>query len=625
MIQETIKSKSWILLIAALLFCASGRSDAQQRRGAANATEKAAAVKSVPREVSYTVSMSNPSNHLLEVEMKISWARAPEKTEVKMAVWTPGSYLVREYARHVQDFVVVDGTGNSLDWQKINKNTWQIETNRANQIRIGYRVYSNELTVRTNELNYEHAFFTPAALLMFPNGHLDIPSTVTVKPYGDWKVATGLKKIADRANSFHADNYDILFDSPFEVSDFKEKKFIVRGIPHRYVVTGEGNYDLDRIAADTAKIIEECYKIFGELPLQDYTFILNLRGRGGLEHLNSTALQFDRFGFESESRYLSFLGLVAHEYFHLFNVKRIRPYPLGPFDYENENYTKLLWVAEGTTSYYEWVLMRRAGLYRAEDVLDNAAKIGESLETQPGRFQTSLEEASFDAWIKAYRPDEHSINRQISYYSKGELVNFLLDIKIRTASQGAKSLDDVLRLLYDEYYKNDKTYTSEDFQRICEIMAGTGLDKFFESYVRGKDELNFNQILREMGLELKKSKPENNDAYLGANFSESNDILKIISIPSGTPAYKSGLNSGDQIVAIDGYRATKSTVNFHISRKKAGDKAVMTVFRHDKLREIDVTLGKTPASGYKIVPVSNPTAQQEALFLEYLGEGLSKP
>ena len=380
--------------------------------------------------------------------------------------------------------------------------------------------------------------------------------------------------------------------------------------------------DAQRIVDDTAKIIEASYQLFGELPYDDYTFILNLRGGGGLEHLNSTALQWNKFGFQPESRYTAFLSLVAHEYFHLWNVKRIRPDALGPFDYENENYTKLLWVAEGTTSYYEGVLMRRAGLVEAKYILDAKASIAGRLYRQPGRFQTSLEEASFDAWIKSYRPDENSVNRQISYYSKGELVNFLLDILIRTNSGGAKSLDDVMKHLNDEFYKKGKNYTPADFQSAAESMAGTSLDGFFKKYIGGKDEIEYNQILNQIGLQLISASPESDKAYLGGNLSESNGRLRLTSIPANTPAYENGLNADDEILAIDGFRASRQFLNFYLGNKSAGDKVKLTVFRHDKLVEMDVTLGKTPASKYKIVPLENPTEEQKRLYKQYVDEDL---
>ncbi len=620
MVRMLIKRKLILVLAIVAVFGSVSGVDAQRRVKKTPDPKTAAAVQAPPK-ISYTVSMSKPSTHLLEIEMRMQWDTMPDQAEVKMAVWTPGSYLVREYARHVQDFVVLDGTGNSLDWRKINKNTWQIDSKGAKELRIGYAVYANELTVRTSELNYEHAFFTPASVIMYPSGQLNAPSTIKVNPYKNWKVATGLKQ-AGEANTFTAPNFDILFDSPFEVSDFVEKKFMVQGKPHRYVVTGEGNYNLDDIARDTAKIIEQAYAVFGELPYDDYTFIVNLRGGGGLEHLNSTALQWNRFGFAGP-RYNAFLGLVAHEYFHLYNVKRLRPDPLGPFDYENENYTKLLWVAEGATSYYESILMRRAGLVNAGSVLQSKASIAEALARRPGRFQTSLEEASWDAWIKYYRQDENSINNQISYYDKGELVNFLLDIQIRGASNGQKSLDDVMRFLYAENYKKGKTFTSEDYQKACEMMAGKSLEDFFSKYVSGRDELAYDELLAPMGLRLVTLRPESNRPWLGVQLREGDGGVTITSIPADSPAYEAGLNTDDLIIAIDGNQAgSRNLLDFYMSQKTAGDKVTLSIFRHNKLHQIDVTLGKTPASGYSIVPVSNPTAGQRQLYKTYLLEDL---
>ena len=623
MIRKAIKANVIFFLVFAFIFSAYSDANAQKRTKRKK-TAKPTVVKkvqSVSPNISFVVSMSKPWTHLLEVQMRVDWAQMPEKAEIKMPVWTPGSYLVREYARHVQDFVVVDAEGNSLNWRKANKNTWQIDTKGAKNIRVGYQVYANNLTVRTNELNDEHAFISPAALFMFPKGQLGAASIVNVRPYKNWKVATGLPKIDGVANTFRAKNYDILYDSPFEVSNFTEKKFMVRGKPHRYVVTGKGNYDLDKIAIDTTKIIEESYKIFGELPYDNYTFILNLRGGGGLEHLNSTALQFNARGFHGGT-YTRFLGLVAHEYFHLWNVKRIRPDALGPFDYENENYTKLLWVAEGATSYYASVILQRAGLTPKNRVIRTAENIISGLQRRPGRFQTSLEEASQDAWIKAYRTDENAINNQISYYSKGQLVNFLIDVKIRVGSNGSKSLDDVMKHLNVEYSKKGKNFTPEDYQKICEMMAGGSLNDFFNKYVRGRDEIDYNSILNLMGLKISILTAESDKAYLGANLSTSNNRLTIRSLPVTSPAYKSGLNARDQIVAVDGHRASRQFLTSYLASKKAGDKITLAIFRFNKLRKMVITLGRTPASGYRIVPANNRTADQKRLYDQFIGKSL---
>lgn len=618
--SRTFHRTASVLFAISLLFIMSREIPAQPLRSKAAATKvKAAEPQSSAPEIAYTVSMSKPWTHLLEVEMRLKFPTAQQSVELKMPVWTPGSYLVREYARHVQDFDARSGA--PLTWRKLNKNTWQIEAKGATSVVVSYRVYSNELTVRTNELNDEHAFWNNGALLMFPKGHLAAPSTVEVRPYANWKIATGLPK-AGTGNVYRAPNFDVLFDSPFEVSNFAETTFSVRGKQHRVVMSGEGNYDLNQIAKDAAKIVEEGYKIFGELPYDDYTFIVNLRGGGGLEHLNSTALQWNRFGFKPQSRYMGFLNLVAHEYFHLWNVKRIRPDALGPFDYENENYTKLLWVAEGMTSYYEGLLLLRAGLISDKDFLGGKASMIEDLQSRPGRFETSLEEASMDAWIKYYRQDENSVNNQISYYDKGDIVSMMLDITIRTASGGAKSMDDVLRYLYAENFKKGRGYTPEEFQKAAEMMAGKSLDDFFSKYVRGEAEIDYAGIMNGIGIKVAISEPAKNRAYLGADLAEENGRLNIRTVAANTPAYDQGLNTGDQIVAIDGYRASQSFLQSYLADKKPNDKVKLTIFRFDKMRDIVFTLGGNMRRDYSFEPVDQPTAEQSKLYQGYLNASL---
>jgi len=604
-----------------------------------------------PPDISFTVSMPRPSTHLLEVEMRVahdSGARLPSETDLLMPVWTPGSYLIREYERHVQDFAAVDSAGRALQWNKINKNTWRIQTNGAREWRATYRVYANELTVRTSELNDRHAFWNNAALLMYPNGFLKAPSTLRVMPPQGWQIATGLPAVADSPNTFRAENFDVLYDSPFEVGTFQTLRFEARGIPHRIVIDGEGNFDAERMRADVQKIVETAANLMGDLPYRDYTFILHLRstGGGGLEHLNSTALIFRRFGFRPEAGYHSFLRLVAHEYFHLWNVKRIRPDALGPFDYTGENYTKLLWVAEGLTSYYENILPRRAGLISDKEFLKDFATDIQNLQNVPGRNVMSVEEASFDAWIKFYRPDENSVNSQVSYYDKGAILGLLLDLQIRKLSGGAHSLDDVIRYLYNDFFKKNRNYTPADFQQACELQAGQSLDNFFRRYVRGREELDYNDALAGVGLRLvvasKTASGDNavsaprEDAYLGANFSQEGERLLIRNVLSNTPAYDQGLNAGDQIVALDGMRiagvngadgkitSAEETLKTRLAEKRPGETVRLTVFRADDLRTFDVKLGGRANVEYRIVPVENITAEQTRNYQSWLGAPLTK-
>jgi predicted metalloprotease with PDZ domain len=578
-------------------------------------------------EISFTVSMPKPYTHLLEVEMRVRNTNGlPAQTKLMMPVWTPGSYLIREYAKNVQDFSVRTPDSKNLAWTKVNKDTWQVETGGQKEMVATYRVYCNEFSVRTNEVNDGHAFWNNGALLMYPEGQLAVPSTVRVIPFANWKVATGLPAVKGKADTFHAENFDILYDSPFEVSNFKTIAFEVNGVPHRIVIDGEGNYDPERVRNDVKKIVETEAAMMGEIPYHDYTFILHLRtsGGGGLEHLNSTALIFRRFGFSPEQSYHGFLSLVAHEFFHLWNVKRIRPDALGPFDYTQENYTRLLWVAEGITEYYADLNVRRAGLISDKEYLTEIANRIKGIQQTPGRLEMSVEEASFDAWIKYYRPDENSVNSQISYYDKGAMLGMLLDLEIRKGSGGAKSLDDVMRYLYNEFYKKNRNYTPEDVERAAEQMAGSSLQSFFDRYVHGREELDYNSALGAAGLRLETTgtgngKPATEKAFLGADMAMDGDRLMVRSVYTGTPAYDQGLNTSDQIVALDGVRVNRDTLNSRLTEKRPGDTVEFTIFRFDELRTLNLKLGGRVDADYRVVPIENATDEQKKIYQGWLG------
>jgi predicted metalloprotease with PDZ domain len=610
-------------LSALLVLLVAVAVSAQQRPGQAASSAPAP-------EISYTVSMPKPHTHLLDVELRLRGPLAAE-TDLIMPVWTPGSYLIREFERNVQDFAAKDASGRALRWAKTNKNTWRVQTTGARDILVTYSVYANEFSVRTNEVTDQHAFWTNAALLMYPDGHLKAPSTLRIVPFGNWKVATALPAATGaRGLTFSAENFDVLYDSPVEVGNFKTLSFEVKGVPHRIIIDGEGNYDPERMRRDLQKIVEASVSLMGgEIPYRDYTFFLHLRstGGGGLEHLNSTALIYPRFRFRPEANYRSFLSLAAHEYFHLWNVKRIRPDALGPFDYTQENYTKLLWVAEGITSYYESIILVRAGLLSGEDYLGDLASAIRDLQNTPGRFEQSLEESSFDAWIKYYRPDENSVNSQISYYDKGAIVGAMLDLEIRRGSKDARSLDDVLRALYEEHYRKGRNYTPEDFQRIAERMAGTSLDSFFSRYVRGREEINFNTILNHVGLYLDtndtstgRAAPER--AYFGATLFMEGNRLMVRNVRAGTPAYEQGINANDEIVALDGMRVTMDSFDARLSERKPGDRITLTIFRNDDLRTFDIRLGGRAVAPYRILPLPNPGESQRQSYQKWLGGNL---
>jgi len=597
-------------------------------------------------EIAFTVAMPRPHTHMLEVDMEVkrrAGTQAPMEETILMPVWTPGSYLIREFERHVQDFSATDATGQPLKWEKVNKNTWRIRTNGVRTWHAIYRVYANELSVRTNELNSSHAFWNNAALLMYLDGHLLNPATVRVLAPDVWKVATGLPPVPGQKNTFRAENFDVLYDSPFEVSDFKTISFSVKGVPHRIVIDGEGNYNADRVRRDVQKLVETQVELMGgEIPYHDYTFILHLRSNagGGLEHLNSAALGYPRFGFtdrnqrstsaspnatsSNQASYQGFLSLVSHEFFHLWNVKRIRPDTLGPFDYTQENYTKLLWVAEGVTDYYSDIALRRAGLISEREFLEAIARSFQALQNTPGRLVQSVEESSFDTWIKFYRQDENSVNSQVSYYDKGAIVGLLLDLQIRLKSGGKKSLDDVMRYLYIEFFKRNRNYNPQDFQKAAELMAGSSLDDFFTKYVRGREELDYNASLNAAGLKLETGAPPVDgkpvqQPYLGADTAEEGGRLIVRRVYAGSPAYEQGLNTGDQIVALNNMRVTKEFFEARLAEKRPGDLINLTIFRDDDLSTLLIKLGARSEGTYRILAIPSPTDLQKRIYQDWLG------
>lgn len=594
--------------------------------------------QAAPPEISFTVAMPRPHTHLLDVQVAVKRnADGPQQESLVMPVWTPGSYLVREFARHVQDFTATTTAGQPLKWEKVNKNTWRITTNGARDWQASYRVYANELSVRTSELNSSHAFWNNANILMYLSGFLKSPSTVRVLAPDVWKVATGLPAVPGQKNTFRAEDFDVLYDSPFEVSNFKTLVFNVKGIPHRIVIDGEGNYDPERMRRDVQKIVETQVEMMGgEIPYRDYTFILHLRSNagGGLEHANSTALGYPRFGFRIQTGeratsasptasapdrdYRGFLSLVSHEFFHLWNVKRIRPDVLGPFDYTQENYTKVLWVAEGVTDYYADLLLRRAGLITESEFLAATARALQTLQNTPGRMEQSLEESSFDTWIKFYRPDENTINSQVSYYDKGAMVGLLLDLEIRKRSKNAKSLDDVLRYLYTEFFKKNRNYGPVDFQKASELMAGSSLEDFFSKYVRGTEELDYSAALEAAGLRLDTGVGPVEKVYFGADVAQEDDRLMVRRVYAGSPAYDQGLNANDQIVALDNARVTRDFFNARIAEKKPGDLINLTIFRFDELSTLLIKLGGRREGTYRIVPMQNQTEAQKRVYSSWL-------
>ncbi len=565
--------------------------------------------------LTYRVALPNPSNHLFEVTLQISdWQS--EIVTVQMPAWTPGSYLLREYARHLQNFWAQTATGQPLPWRKLRKNAWQIETQEHSEIYISYQVLATELTVRTNHLDRSHGFFTPAALCLYIDAWRDRPCQVEIKAPEGWNVATALPAIAH--NCFRAADFDTLVDSPFEIGPEGTQEFTVLGKKH-YWRTWGGNLDSDRLLADTARLIETEAAIFGGLPYDHYWFILHLSsgGYGGLEHRDSTVLAFDRQAITEPEGYRRFLQLVAHEFFHLWNVKRIRPKALEQFDYEAENYTPSLWFSEGATSYYDLLLPLRAGLYGVDSFLEALGKDLSRYLTTPGRKVQPLAESSFDAWVKLYRRDAYSDNQQMSYYLKGQLVCWLLDLEIRN-HQPDRSFDDVLRLLWQRHGQGPEIgFEEAELRQIFSEVAGVDLTDFFERYVDGLEELPIAAAVDSLGLQLL---PQGCDRPShGLRLADEQGRCQIKFVASDSPAEQAGLMIGDEIVALNGLRVSADNFSRRLATYQAGQVLELTIFHDDQLQSFSLTLAEPQPQSYNLRPAATVTSEQRDRFQRWLG------
>lgn len=572
-------------------------------------------------KISFDISFSEPQAHYIEVKMRID-GNKDDFIDLKMPVWSPGSYLIREYPKNVEGFRA-SSNGDALNTEKTDKNTWRISTKNATNIEVNYRVYAFEVSVRTSLVDASHAFLSPTGTFMYLKDKINTPSEVTIHPYEGWnKISTGLESVKGRKNTFYAPNFDILFDSPIEVGNQEIFYFTAAGIEHEVAMVGEAYYDEAILKRDMAKIVESETEIFKENPNKRYVFIIHNyeSGSGGLEHLNSTVLGASRNAYNTPSSYINFLGLVSHEYFHIWNIKRLRPENLGPFNYDAENYTTNLWISEGFTAYYDNLVLRKADIIDEEAYLKILASDINVVENRPGNHVQSLKESSFDAWIKQYRPNENSTNTTVTYYNKGALIGLLLDLEIRHLTQAKAGLDDVMKAMYDQYYKNeDRGFTEAEFIAMSEKIAGKSLKHIF-NYVEVASSLDYNRYLKHAGLELVDLNLEVNRASLGVNTSTQNGRIMVSSVIAGTAAWDHGINAKDELISINGTRLNSSeAIDKFMLDQNAGNSLKILISRDGLLQTITVPVSRDPRKKYVILPLPKTNLEQTAVKKAWLG------
>lgn len=591
--------------------------------------------------VRYTIRPANPAAHHFAVSCTVDQPD-PAGQRFALPAWIPGSYLIRDFARHIVA-IHAEAGGKTVRLDKIDKHTWQAASLRKNTaLTVHYEVYAWDLSVRGAHLDQTHAFFNGSSVFLSPLGHEAAPCLVDIQPpkaekqhhYRNWRIATALapargEKHAAQRHAFglyRAANYDELIDHPVEMGAFTLASFKACGVKHEIAITGRHDCDLERLCADLKRICEWQIRFFGEpAPMDRYVFLVTAvgEGYGGLEHRASTALLCARDDLPAPGMrgmtdgYRNFLGLCSHEYFHTWNVKRIKPQAFIPYDLTRECPTTLLWAFEGFTSYYDDLALLRSGVIELKDWLELTAKTIGNVQRNPGRLRQTLTESSFDAWTKFYRPDENTPNAVVSYYAKGALVALALDLTLRVGSKGRCSLDDVMRALWQRYGQTGQGVGDDDIRLIAEELSGVKLQRFFAEAIDGTGELPLAKLLASVGITLSWEKSSERPSLGVKTSSEGHGAneLKLATVFDGGAAQAAGLAAGDLLLAIDGLRVTPATLDKQLARRQVGETVKVHAFRRDELMTFDMRLDPAPADNCKL----KVDARRNALRRNWLG------
>lgn len=555
--------------------------------------------------MAFTVSLDNPGAHVFHVTLRCD-GLSGEMQDFKMPAWAPGFYRLLDYEKYVSNFRALDDAGRALPWEKVTRNAWRVVTGNAPAVTLSYDVYGAVSFAVQNYLGENRALLSPPGTFLYLAGGLARPVTITLAPPGNWTtIATGLDPVAGRPHTFAASDFDVVYDSPILMGSQELLRFEVQGVPHDVAIENvPATVDRQKMLADLKKMVEAATRLIGDIPYKRYAFLLIGTGNGGVEHLNSASIAFNGNSLTSEAGYRTWLSYVAHEYFHNFNVKRIRPIALGPFDYDTENLTNMLWVSEGLSVYYEDVVVERAGLMTRAQFLERLQSAMGRFENAPGRHYQSATDSSWHTWGTSGVGNDR--NTTISYYDNGSMLGTMLDLKIRHESRNRKSLDDVMRTLYRKYYQQKKRgFTDAEFREECEAAAGAPLTEVLE-YASTTKDVDYAKYLAYAGLAVAVTLQDGAGASLGVNMQTREDgKLVVVSGPSG-------LAEGDEIVS------TPKALNEAISARKAGDKMTLHIRRNSVEQDVELTLDKNMKRTFMIKPLPDLDALQSAILKDWL-------
>lgn len=592
--------------------------------------------------VEYRIRPSSPGAHLFEVRCTVP-EPDPAGQVFRLPAWIPGSYMIREFARNIVRIEAwADGRPCALE--KLDKHSWRAAPMRGvRELEVRCEIYAWDLSVRTAHLDGTHGFFNGTSVFLAVEGRTDAPCLVSIErpegeQYKDWRLITALPPERGtpargcRFGRFRAENYDALIDHPVEMGRFALARFEAAGVPHEVALTGMHDCDLDRLCADLQRICTWQIELFGKpAPVDYYAFLTMVvgDGYGGLEHRASTALLCSRAdlpwkGMEGTPEgYKRFLGLCSHEYFHTWNVKRIKPAAFTPYDLARENHTRLLWAFEGFTSYYDDLALVRSGVITVEDYLELLGKNIASVMRGSGRRKQSVAESSFDAWTKYYRQDENAPNAIVSYYAKGALIALALDLQLRAGSAGRKSLDDVMRLLWARHGRTGVGVAEDGVFAAVREVGGDGLGarlaRWLEKAVSGRDDLPLARLLKPMGVVLDAA-PSGTAPVLGLKLAGGTGEARVANVYDEGAAQAAGVSAGDVLLALDGLRiADAKALEAMLARRRAGDTVRLHAFRRDELMQFELVLDAPPVDKYSLSLAPRANAAAVSLQRGWLG------
>jgi predicted metalloprotease with PDZ domain len=583
----------------------------------------------------YELHFEKPNTHLMDVTIHVTDLKGPS-VEFAMPDWAPGSYAIEDYAANVQRFRAADPVGKSLAWRKTDSQTWRIELAGAGAVTVEYQLFGDLLQNNQAQYNEHHVFIGGPSVWMYLVGGKERPVELTIAVPSGWKVATGMEHTSD--HTFRAADYDWFADAPLEISDFAEKDLHVLGSTYHVIVHDvEGRKDFSKFAADIQKTVETMVPIMAPVaaageqaaPFKEYWFLFHIAPHtgGGLEHLNSTQINFgmdwDDTGPAGDfgTQYLLKLFVTSHEFFHAWNVKRLRPKPLGPFDYSQMVHTPSLWISEGLTSYYGSLVLERAGLVTPQQYLDGIGKLITKFEQEPGRSERSIEDTSWDTWLpRALGQRENNLaNTFYSYYDGGQVMGHILDFAIRQNTKNQKSLDDWMRLLYSRYALPKPGFEPEDAVRAASEVAGTDISGIFRQYISGKEPIPYEKYFAYAGITVEK-RLDTDKPWMGIDTKKGDDgHATITNVAPGSPAEAAGLDRQDAILAVDGRAVDVEGYDRALKEHKPGDTVRFTVVRFGELKEIPLTFTANPHATYTLKPMEKQTGEQKAIYNSWLG------